>query len=91
MRLHCVKRDTGEIVWTFQTQGEVESSPVLSLDKVVVGSGDGRLYLIRLADGEELWSYEIGAPIKASPAVAAGRVVIGAEDGYVYAFGPRLE
>lgn len=91
MRLHCVERDTGERLWTFQTQGEVESSPVLSIDKVLVGSDDGRLYLVALADGKELWNYEIGAPIKASPAIARNRVVIGAEDGFVYAFGVKPE
>ena len=89
MLLHCVERDTGKMIWTFQTQGEVDSSPVISMDKVVVGSSDGFLYMVNLANGKELWNYEIGAPIVASPAVAEGRVVIGSEDGYLYAFGPK--
>jgi len=87
-RVHCVNRDNGEVVWTFQTSGEVDSSPVVCGDKVVVGSEDGRLYMIRLSDGKQLWSYEIGQPITSSPAVAGGMVVVGSDDGFVYAFGP---
>jgi len=85
-RLHCIDRATGKGVWTFQTRGEVESSPVVCGDVIVVGSGDGRLYGVSLADGQERWAYEIGAPVTASPAVADGRIVIGAEDGAVYCF-----
>jgi outer membrane protein assembly factor BamB len=93
-RLHCVRRDTGEELWTFATRGKVDSSPVVCGDKVVVGSADGRLYMVALADGSELWSYEIGRPLTASPAVARGRIIIGSEDGNVYCFGqpaPRHE
>jgi len=87
-RVHCVNRDNGKAVWTFQTSGEVDSSPVICGDKVVVGSEDGRLYMIRLSDGKQLWSYEIGQAITSSPAVAGGMVVVGSDDGFVYAFGP---
>ena len=87
--VHCVRRDNGEKVWTFKTLGEVNSSPAICGDKVVVGSDDGRLYLLALADGRQLWSYEMGQPVTSSPAVAGGIVVVGCDDGYVYAFGPK--
>ena len=66
----------------------MDSSPVVSGDKVIVGSDDGRVYVVSLDQGKELWSYEIGQPVAGSPAVAEGRMVIGAEDGRVYCFGP---
>ena len=88
-RLHCIDRASGKGVWTFQTRGEVESSPVVCGDAIIVGSGDGRLYCVGLADGKERWAYEIGAAVTASPAVADGRIVIGAEDGSVYCFGAK--
>ncbi len=90
-RVHCVNKDSGKMVWTFTTSGEVDSSPTICRDKVVVGSGDGRLYMLRLSDGKQVWSYEIGQPIISSPAVARGVVVVGSDDGYVYAFGPRRQ
>jgi len=86
-RVHCLKRENSEVVWTFDTLGEVDSCPVICSDKVVVGSNDGRLYLLRLTDGEQLWSYQIGEPIVSSPAVVSGVVIIGCDDGYLYAFG----
>ena len=88
-RLHCIDRASGKGVWTFQTRGEVESSPVVCGDAIIVGSADGRLYCVALADGKERWADEIGASVTASPAVADGRIVVGAEDGSVYCFGVK--
>lgn len=88
-RLHCIDRSTGKGVWTFQTRGEIESSPVVCGNGIVVGSADGRLYCVDLPTGKELWAYEIGAPLTASPAVSNDHIVIGAEDGTVYCFGTK--
>lgn len=90
-RLHCVKKENGEPVWSFATRAKVDSSPVVCGDKVVVGSEDGNLYVVSLTDGKELWSYEIGAAIIASPAVVNGLIVVGSEDGNVYAFGDKTK
>jgi eukaryotic-like serine/threonine-protein kinase len=90
-RLHCVKKDTGEEVWSFPTRGKVDSSPVVVGEKIVVGSEDGSLYMVALADGKKIWSYEVGQPITASPAVVNGLVVVGSEDGNVYAFGTKKQ
>jgi outer membrane protein assembly factor BamB len=86
-RLHCLKKDTGDEAWSFQTKGQVDSSPVICGDAVVVGSQDGRVYCVNLADGKERWSYEVGGAVTASPAVSDGLIVIGAEDGTVIALG----
>ena len=88
--VHCLRRDTGETVWTFKALGTVDSSPVVAGDKVVFGSDDGRLYVVGLADGQKQWSYEVGKPIQSSPAVAGHRIVIGCDDGNVYAFGAKM-
>ena len=85
--LHAVARADGKGLWTFRTQGDVDSSPVICGDKVVVGSRDGRLYVVRLSDGTEVWSRDMGAPITGTPAVARGAIVVGSEDGQVCAFG----
>jgi outer membrane protein assembly factor BamB len=76
-------------LWALETAGQVDSSPAVTGDKVVVGSDDGRVYLVRLEDGKQLWSYEIGEPVGTSPAVVDNRFVVGSEDGRVYAFGAR--
>ena len=84
--LHCLDRDSGRSVWTFQTRGQIDSSPVVGEERVVFGSNDGRLYAVDLSNGGEVWSYEVGAPLVSSPAVVDGWIVIGSEDGKVYAF-----
>ncbi len=86
-RLPCIDRATGQGVWTFQSRGQVDSSPVICGDASLGGSEHGRLYCVNLADGKERWAYEIGAAVTASPAVADGLVIIGSEDGNLYAFG----
>lgn len=88
-KVHALNPADGKLVWTFGTQGKVDSSPVICGDRVVVGSADGRVYILALGDGRELWSYDIGKDIVASPAVAGSMIVIGAEDGQVYAFGSK--
>jgi eukaryotic-like serine/threonine-protein kinase len=87
--VHCVTRSTGKSLWSFQTRGKVDSSPVICRDKVAVGSDDGHLYLILLDQGTEVWSYDLGQPVGSSPAIAAGRLVIGCDDGNVYCFGAK--
>ncbi len=86
-RLHCLDRATGVAAWTFQTRGQVDSSPVVCGDSIVVGSEDGRLYCVGLADGKQRWAFDAGSPITASPAASDGLILVGAEDGNFYAIG----
>lgn len=86
-RLHCLERATGKALWTFQTRGQVDSSPVVCGDAIVFGSQDGRIYCVTLAEGKERWAFDAGSPVTASPAAADGLIVVGAEDGNIYALG----
>ncbi len=87
-QVHCLNRATGEVLWTFPTKRQVDSSPVLCDGKIIVGSGDGLLYVLDAATGSEVWSYDLGKSIVSSPAVVDGIVLIGCNDGRLYAFGP---
>ena len=87
--VYCLKRDTGEVVWTFPTNGRVDSSAVIAGGRVYFGSHDGNVYGLDLETGEEVWRFTLGERITASPAVADGRLVIGSEDGILYCFGAK--
>jgi outer membrane protein assembly factor BamB len=87
-RVHCMAREDGKGLWTFETRGDVDSAPVICGDRVVAASTDGTLFVLRLEDGSVLWSFSLGAAVTGSPAVAGGMIVLGAEDGQVFAFGP---
>jgi outer membrane protein assembly factor BamB len=67
----------------------VDGSPVVCGEHVVVGSGDGRLYVLALGDGAEVWSYDAGQPIRSSPAVVGGMVIAGTDGGTLFALGPE--
>jgi eukaryotic-like serine/threonine-protein kinase len=86
--LYALDRATGRQLWRYETGGE-PTSPVIALDKVVVGA-DGTLYLLELQTGKVLWSYEVSDFITA-PAIIDGMIVVGSEDGTVTAFGAALE
>ncbi|NUQ65197.1 MAG: PQQ-like beta-propeller repeat protein [Pirellulales bacterium] len=86
-QLRALDPKTGNELWAFATQGQVDSSPVVAGNLALVGSGDGRIYAVDLQTGKEVWRYEVGGHVAASPAVAAGRLVIGTDAGDLYCFG----
>jgi outer membrane protein assembly factor BamB len=88
-RVYAVDRRTGKQVWVFVTEGQVDSSPVISGDRVYVGSMDEHLYVIDLNKGTEIQKIDLGSPIVASPAVSNGRLVIGTTNGIVYCLGKK--
>ena len=85
-KLICLDRQTGDEVWTFPTEGSVNSSPVICGSKVIFGADDGFLRILNVSDGKQTWSTNLGRPILSSPAIADNIVLIGCDDGYVYAF-----
>ncbi len=85
--VHGISRNEGKEIWTFQAQGDIDSSPVITRDCVLFGSQDGRITMLRFTTGESLWSYLLGSPISATVAVVDGWIVAGAHDGVLYAFG----
>ena len=79
----------GDAAWEFITKRNVDSSPVIVGNRVVVGSDEGRLYMLDVKTGDNVWEYELGGSLGASPAVADGKLVIGSDDGTVFCFGKK--
>jgi outer membrane protein assembly factor BamB len=86
-RLYALDRATGKEVWSFATDGKVDSSPVVAGSRVYFGSQDGNLYVLDLVTGKEVQRLKLDGPISASPAVSGGCLVIGTERGTVYCLG----
>ncbi len=76
-RADYIGADVSAAKWSFETGGNVYSSPVLGAGgRVYIGSTDGKLYCLDAA-GQLVWSYDTKGTIKyAAPAIAA--------DGTVY-------
>lgn len=78
----------GEFLWSYETGGQVYSSPLLEDGRVYIGSLDGKLYSLSYA-GEFIWSYETGGPVYSSPvphsyAGMTPTIVFGSDDGKVH-------
>jgi outer membrane protein assembly factor BamB len=70
--------------WTFQTGGEVSSSPAVVDGKVYVGSEDKNWYCLNAYTGAKIWNFTVGHYIRSSVAVIDGKLYTGADDGYFY-------
>ena len=70
--------ETGKSLWTFMTNGRVDSSPVVAGDRVFVASMSGLIYALSLDSGEVLWQYDT---VQSYEAVNGARAHGGAIDG----------
>ncbi|MBU4341523.1 MAG: PQQ-binding-like beta-propeller repeat protein [Candidatus Altiarchaeales archaeon] len=71
---------TNQTLWTYTTDGAVQSSPAVADGMVFIGSNgekfDGKIYALNQSNGELIWSYYTGGNIESSPAVADGMVFV---------------
>lgn len=79
---------TGRKIWSFPTRGDVDSSAVISGNRVYVASKDKRLYVLDLHTGNKLWDFVTTRGVTATPAVGEGVVVIGDTGGSLFCLEP---
>lgn len=91
--VYALKIESGEMVWSHKTGGNIHSSPALYNNSLVVGSWDSKIYCLDAVTGTEKWSYTTGRDtaqyiwlgVQASPSVENGVVYIGSRDAKLYA------
>jgi outer membrane protein assembly factor BamB len=59
-QLRCFEADSGQLRWSFSTDGPVRYAPALADDVAYVGSDDGWIYALRIRDGSLLWRHRPG-------------------------------
>jgi outer membrane protein assembly factor BamB len=79
----------GEKVWSFQADGEINSSANFYEDNVLFGSQDANLYALHANTGELAWKYESQDQIRCSITVAADRAFVAGCDGYFHVINLR--
>ncbi|RJX43669.1 hypothetical protein DM826_05300 [Halonotius aquaticus] len=88
--------DPGTQLWSFETEGSIESSPTIVDGTVFVGCNgsayhsessfkSGSFYAVNAETGQEEWSFEAGQGFDSSATVADGRVFFGSFDDNLYA------
>ncbi len=96
-KLYCLTINSSgkfEVLWTFQANGKIDSSPAVANGVVyfATNTGEGTLYAIDASNGYELWHFRLLPPqntwwnIMSSPFIYDGKLYIGADSGYVYCF-----
>ena len=81
----------GKLAWTYDTHSTVSSSPLITLDEVLVfGAKNAKLYALNAKTGERIWSYKtsnsnIKSNLDASPVMRNdGLIVNGSYSGDIY-------
>ena len=92
--VRCYKQDTGEVVWTFVTDGGrlgsasehigIWASPIVVKDRVYIGASNHYLYCLTADKGELVWKYKARGPIWGTSPVVDGRVVFGDKAGWMH-------
>ncbi len=74
-----------ELIWKFQCEDEIRSSPCVGGGMLFVGCYDTNLYALDAERGEFRWKFATEGGINSSPDIWDDLVLIGSEDGHVYA------
>ncbi|HUS99917.1 MAG TPA: PQQ-binding-like beta-propeller repeat protein [Candidatus Thermoplasmatota archaeon] len=77
-------RNDNHLLWSYQTNFIISSSPAVSHGRVYVGSWDWNLYCFEMDSGTILWNYSTNSEITSSPAVADGKVYFGSQNTNLY-------
>lgn len=87
--VYCFDRKNGDLVWSVNTLGRVDASPVLVKNKLLVATMRGDLLIMDAENGKINWNYELGSAVFGNPAVIDGYIIAGAQDGRIYCFGKK--
>ncbi|MFC2167887.1 PQQ-binding-like beta-propeller repeat protein [Acidobacteriota bacterium] len=69
--------DKLSLLWSFNTESYIISSPVIGSESVYIGSTDGKIYSLDLITGREVWTFDTEDDIEASPLLLDDAVYIG--------------
>jgi outer membrane protein assembly factor BamB len=81
---YCFNRNTGELLWKFQTNDSLKATPVLSGNRVFANGIDDYIYCLDADTGQLIWKYKCDFEIDGSVAVIDGKVYFGSEDYRFY-------
>ncbi len=87
--LHAFDTEKLEVIWTYDTEGEIWTTPVIWRRYVFIISWSGHLRCLSLKTGDDIWSYTIDSKVTATPVLAGGTLYIGTEEGEIIAFDAR--
>ena len=82
--LYALNKNTGSIVWKYNTAGEVITSAAANKEQIVFSSTDGNIYSITQRHGARKWLHLASYKINTNPVVFNDKVFFGDADGNFY-------
>lgn len=79
--------EKGTLTWTYSNplrDQQIDSSPAVTADLVVIGHGDKHLHAIDRKTGQGKWTVPTRAKIDCSPVIAGDKVIVGSNDKQLY-------
>jgi len=77
---------TTKCLWSFTTEEEIRSTPVVVGNMVFVSSYDTNLYAVDAKTGQFIWKAATTGGLSSTPCIGEGMVIVGSEDYKLYAF-----
>jgi len=74
-----------DVLWKFQTNGRIYSSPLIEGNMIFFGSGDQNFYAIDKNTGQEKWRFKTGGAVYSSPCIIKNTLYFSSTDGNLYA------
>lgn len=82
-RVNAFSIGSGQVVWDFETMGQISGSPNMVGDQLLVGSYDGSMYTLDKASGRKTGQFETGYYINGTAAVWEHYMIFGGCDAWV--------
>lgn len=88
---YSLNANTGEVIWTFPTQLEIISEPLVDSGVVYFLTGNNSMYALDAATGKQVWLYtrqdssNISIRGGAKPTLRNGTLYVGFSDGFLVA------
>jgi len=76
--IYALDRRTGELLWHFDTKGDVMPTPAINDGQLVFSTGAGEVFALDSKSGKQRWMNKVGGMGNmSSPAVYKGKIYIG--------------
>lgn len=76
--IYALNKQTGEMLWHFDTKGDVMPTPAISEGQLIFSTGEGEIFSLDAKSGEQRWVNKVGGMGNmSSPAVYNGKIYVG--------------
>ena len=82
-QIFALKTKDGNPVWSFDTDGDIFSSPCIAQDIIVIGSLNQSLLALDIY-GSLKWTFKTQGQIWSSPSFNGDDIFVGSDDGFLY-------